>query len=189
MARSKSTSKRSDKGKSPPAKSTWDERVIRFLVPWRREILGLIIFVVSVISLLALIGLTRSGLLAPWTELLKQIAGWGVYFLCLSGAVFGIYIMIARMTLPVRVKPGQVVGFELIFLIVLAISHLWIGNGLGGALAGEGGGLVGWALSEPIFEFFGPLLTFSLYMVLFITGIALLLRIGLTDVVGWLNRS
>ncbi len=189
MTRSKTKAKKSEKGQSPTARSTWDERVIRSLIPWRREILGLIIFVVSVISLLALIGLTRSGLLAPWTDLLRQIAGWGVYLLCITGIVLGIYIMIARMTLPVRVKPGQVVGFELIFLIVLAISHLWFGNGLGGALAGEGGGLIGWALSEPIFEFFGPLLTFSLYMVLFVIGIALLLSIGWTDLVGWLNRS
>lgn len=117
------------------------------------------------------------------------MAGWGVYLLCLTGAALGIYIMIARMTLPARIKPGQIVGFELMFLIVLAISHLWFGNGLTGALAGEGGGLIGWALSEPVIEFLGPLLSFLIYALFFLVGLTLLLSIGWTDIVGWLNRA
>ncbi len=189
MARSKSNrSSQTNNDKAQP-QSTWDDRVIRQLIPWRKEILGLLIFLTAILTLLALLGLTASGLLEPWTTFLRQLAGWGIYPLVLTVAGLGLYLVISRMELPYRVKPGQVIGLELLLLAVLALVHLAAGGGLMGALAGRGGGLVGWALSDPLVDFLGPFLTALFIFILFFSGLVLLLRITWRSTIDWLNRT
>lgn len=190
MARSKSNpSSRRSRKKPDQSHKTWDERLITTLLPWRRELAGFLLFLVSIITLLALLGLTGSGLLDPWTRLLRQVAGWGVYPLVLTIAGLGLYILLNRMELPLRGKPGQFIGLELILLVLLAFVHLVLGEGLMGALSGRGGGLIGWALSEPLLEFLGPFLTVLILFTLLVIGLALVLRITWADVILWLNRT
>ena len=190
MARSKSTrSSRSSRKKPAQSQSTWDERLIRRLLPWQREVLGLILFLVSVLTLLALFGLTGSGLLEPWTNLMRQVAGWGIYPLVLTIIGMALYILLSRMELPFRVHPSQVIGLELILVALLPLVHLVVGEGLMGALAGRGGGLIGWALSEPLVDFFGPFLTVLFIFTLLFFGLALLIRITWGHTILWLNRA
>ena len=49
----------------------------------------------------------------------------------------------------------------------MALSHLVGGYSLADAFAGRGGGLIGWALSEPLFDFLGPFLAGLVYLALF----------------------
>ena len=190
MARSKSnpSSRRSRKKPDQPNK-TWDERLITTLLPWRRELTGFLLFLLAILTILALLGLTGSGLLDPWTRLLRQIAGWGVYPLILTVAGLGLYILLHRMELPVKGNPAQFIGLELILLALLAFVHMILGEGLVGALAGRGGGLIGWALSEPLVEFLGPLLTVFIIFTLLVFGMALVLKITWGDIILWLNRA
>jgi S-DNA-T family DNA segregation ATPase FtsK/SpoIIIE len=144
---------------------------------------------VAIITFLALLGLTGSGLLDPWTRLLRQIAGWGVYPLILTVAGLGLYILLSRIELPVRGNPAQFIGLEMMLLALLAFVHLILGEGLVGALAGRGGGLIGWALSDPLLEFLGPLLTLFIIFILLVFGLALVLKITWRDIILWLNRT
>ncbi len=188
MARSKSrsSSRKSPDPKAPPP--TWDERLIRQLLPWQKEIAGLLLFVAAVITLLGLLDLTKSGLLAPWTRLLRQFAGWGAYPLTLIVAAAGILIVLRRVEKPFTISTGQVIGLELILLAALSFTHLLFGQQLVGALSGKGGGLLGWALSDPLVDFVGPVLTALLHLSQFAWGVALILRITWADVIRWLNR-
>ncbi len=156
-----------------PSQTTWDERVINSLLPWRLEIAGLGIFLFSVITLLALPGWTAAGWLRSWASILKQVFGWGAYPLCLSAAGGGLHLSLRTVQRPYRIRATQVVGFELILLTLLPLSHLFSGATLATAHTGKGGGLVGWALSEPLFNFFGPILAGLLYLVLLVWGITL----------------
>ena len=54
-----SSSSSGNRGNKQPAPSTWDERFISQLMSWRQEVVGLLLFVVSVISMLALLNLTE----------------------------------------------------------------------------------------------------------------------------------
>lgn len=189
MARSKRNRSSQSNNKEVQPQSTWDDRLIRELIPWRREILGLLIFLAAMLTFLALLGLTASGLLEPWTTFLRRLAGWGIYPLVLIIAGLGLYLLLSRLELPYHVKPGQVIGLELLLLAVLALLHLAVGGGLMGALAGRGGGLIGWALSDPLVEFLGPFLTALFIFVLFSSGLVLLLRITWRLTIEWLNRT
>ncbi|UCG23876.1 MAG: hypothetical protein JSW55_17345, partial [Chloroflexota bacterium] len=189
MARSKSSSTNRSRKGTPQSPPTWDERLIRQLLPWRRELAGLLLFVASVITFLALLNLTQTELLATWTTLLRQIAGWGVYPMCLIVAGLGLYLILARFEGLVHISGGQVIGLELALLTAMALVHLLFGGGLTGALSGRGGGVIGWALSEPLASFLGPFLTGLLILAVSLFGLALILRVKWADIIRWLNRA
>ena len=147
------------------------------------------LFVLATITLLGLVGLTHSSLLEPWIGLWRQLAGWGAYPLFLILAGFGIYQLIRRLDLPYELHSGQVIGLELLLLTMMALIHMALGDGLSGALAGVGGGLVGWALSEPLMDFLGPFLAILLILILAVLGLSLIVRIGWSDIIRWLNRA
>ncbi|MFL7839787.1 MAG: DNA translocase FtsK [Candidatus Promineifilaceae bacterium] len=180
MARSKTTTSRSRKKTPPPV--TWDEKIINKLMPYRVEMAGILIFLLAVVTILALFGVTNSSWLSWWTSLLDQTFGWGAVALCLMAAAAGIHISLRKVERPYEIRPAQVIGLELILLTALALSHQLSGGDLVDAYQGEGGGLVGWALSEPPIDFLGPVLTGILYLALFSWGIMLLLGLRWHDV-------
>ena len=172
MARTKSSSTPSKKPSSPPP--TWDERLISKLMPYRLELVGVLLFLLAVITFLALLGITKSDWLVWWTSLLYQAFGWGAYVLSLLLAATGIHMILRKVERPYHIRPAQVIGLELILLPALALSYQFSGATLVDAYQGKGGGLIGWALSEPLLEFLGPFLTGFLHFTLLAWGVALL---------------
>jgi S-DNA-T family DNA segregation ATPase FtsK/SpoIIIE len=193
MARSKSTpasrKRRTKKDTPSQTPNTWDERLIQGLRPYWREIGGLTLFIIGAVTLLSFLGLTDSGLLSTWRGLLIGLAGWGVYPLCLTFIIAGLRVFFRRVQQPFTIWPSQIVGLEMLLLTLLPLSHIFIGEGLQGALRGQGGGLVGWALSEPLVEFLGPPLTAVLYITFTAWGLALLLRVRWHNIIEWLNHT
>jgi S-DNA-T family DNA segregation ATPase FtsK/SpoIIIE len=187
MARSKSPSRNSSKRPPEPPPPTWDERVINTLIPWRVEIAGLILFVLAMITLFALPGLTTAGWLAGWTRLLRVLFGWGAYPLCFSLAAAGLHLALRQKGRPYHIQPAQVIGLELILLTALPLSHQFSGATLAQAYLGKGGGLVGWALCRPLLDFFGPLLTDLFYFGLLAWGIGLIVGVSWDDLLQGLN--
>ena len=173
MARSKSTTTRSRK-QAPPPPITWDEKLISGIVPYRVELAGTLMLLVAVVTVLAMLDLTRSNWLSWWTSLLDQTFGWGIYALCFLLAALGIHMILRKVDKPYTVRPAQVIGFELILLTALALSSQISSSTLQDAYAGRGGGLVGWALAQPLLDFLGPFLTIALYAFLLLWGLALL---------------
>jgi DNA segregation ATPase FtsK/SpoIIIE, S-DNA-T family len=194
MARTKSspTSSRSTRSKNKPdtaVRPTWDDILIDRLLPWRIEMAGLALFLIAVLTLIGALGPADSGGLGGWSRLMRQLAGWGVFPLCLSLAVTGLHVALRRVPRPYHVWPGQVIGFELILLATLPLSHLLWGGNLATALAGRGGGVIGWALAEPLVDFLGPLLAGMVYLGLLLWGSALLLRLTWYDAILALRRA
>ena len=189
MTRSKSSP--TNRGRKEPEQPapTWDERLIGQLLPWRRELAGLLLFAVAVITLLALLNLTQAGLLSTWTRFLRQLAGWGVFPMSLIVAALGLYLILSRFEGIIHISVGQVIGLELALLTVLALVHLVFDGGLDGALSGRGGGVIGWALSEPLLMFLGPFLTGLFIFLLTIVSLALIARLKWADIIRWLNRA
>ncbi|MCA9933707.1 MAG: DNA translocase FtsK 4TM domain-containing protein [Ardenticatenaceae bacterium] len=181
MARKKSPPTRTP----APAPPTWDERAINALMPWRVEIVGVGLFLFAMITILALPGWTKADWW--WTKLLREIFGWGAYPLFLTVAAAGLHVALRKVERPYHIHPRQVIGLELILLTLLPLSHQFTRATLAEAHLGKGGGLVGWALSEPLLAFFGPILTGLLYLALLIGGLSLITSIGWQHVQQWLQ--
>ncbi|MCA9876090.1 MAG: DNA translocase FtsK 4TM domain-containing protein, partial [Anaerolineales bacterium] len=185
MTRKASTRAPKSEPVPPP---TWDERFINSLIPWRVEIAGGALCLFALITLLALPGLTEAAWSGWWTSLLRQVFGWGAYPLFFILAAVGLHLAIRKVKRPYHFQASQVVGLELLLITALPLSHLLTNSNLSDAYRGLGGGLVGWALSEPLLELIGPLLTSIVYAVLLLWGFALLVNYTWLDMLETLNR-
>jgi S-DNA-T family DNA segregation ATPase FtsK/SpoIIIE len=185
MTKSKPSRRRNAPPTPPP---TLDERIVDFLGKWRLEIFGGLLFLFSIIVLLALPGWNKAGWLIWMTSLLKELFGWGAYIVCLTTAAFGLHLALRRMERPYHIRTAQIIGFELLFLTSLPLSHVITNATLADAYLGKGGGLFGWALSLPLIDFFGPFLTGLLYTALFTLGVNLIIGTTWDDLLQFLKR-
>lgn len=165
---------------------TLDERLIAFAGPRQKEILGVVIVAAGAFSLLALSGLPLGVLAEWWKSTLQSVFGWGSWILALSIAFGGLHLALHAIGRPWKITPAQVIGFELVFVISLALTHLTAASeedvALALAAAGKGGGYLGWALSIPLVEALGMLLTWLILASTWLFGIALVFRVTADDV-------
>ncbi|MCW5862175.1 MAG: DNA translocase FtsK 4TM domain-containing protein [Anaerolineae bacterium] len=177
-------------GETPaPEPRSWDERLIDGLAVRRREVAGVLLFLLATITLLALAGLTQAGWLTWWTRLLRQIFGWGAYGVAVFIAALGVYVTLGRERLPPLPSAGRVAGLVVLIVTLMAASHLIGGYSLADAFAGRGGGVVGWALSEPLFDFLGGFLSALVYLALLFWAAMLLAGRTADDLRRWLERA
>ena len=167
MARTKSSSRKTPE----PPPPTWDERLINSLMPWRIEIAGIILFTVSFLIFLALLSLPNNACPGVWLCLFREGFGWGAYPLLLSLSAGGLHMTLRQVERPYEIHVAQVIGFELVLLTLLPLTYQLSGTTLPEAHVGKGGGLVGWALSEPLLDFFGAFLTNGFYLLLLAYGV------------------
>jgi DNA segregation ATPase FtsK/SpoIIIE, S-DNA-T family len=158
----------------PPVPETWDEHLVDGVLSYRFELAGIFLFLLAIVTLLALLGLTQADWLVWWTRLLRELLGWGAYVACILVAAGGIHLALRRVEKPYNFRASQVIGLELAVITLMGLSHLIRGLSLADAFAGKGGGLVGWALSEPLVEFFGPFLATLIYLSMIFLSVMLM---------------
>lgn len=156
-------------------------------MPWRIELAGLALFLTSFLILLALLSLPNDACPGIWICLFREGFGWGAYPLLLSLAAGGLHLTLRQVERPYHIHAAQIIGFELILLTLLPFSYQLSKATLPQAHLGKGGGLVGWALSVPLLDFFGTFLTNSFYMLLLAYGISLMIGITWDDFLRGLN--
>ncbi|NLF64233.1 MAG: DNA translocase FtsK [Chloroflexi bacterium] len=181
------TSSRSKTGRTTEPPATWDEKLIQYLLPRRVELGGLLLIVISILTLIALIGLAPGTWINVWARYWWQFVGWSAYPLWLLLGACGLYLVFRR-TLSFRLHPVQLLGTELILLALLPLSYLVSGGTLERAAGGRSGGLVAWALVTPVQDYLGALLTGLLYLALLGWGVILVSRLSWHDAITGMRR-
>jgi S-DNA-T family DNA segregation ATPase FtsK/SpoIIIE len=150
------------------------------LAPWKLEIAGLALVLVAAGTGLALSDLPLGKLASAWGQTMRQAFGWGAWIVALTVAFAGLHLALRRAGRPWRVTLPQIIGVELLFLALLALTHLpWAAESeeaLYRAAAGRGGGYVGWAMSIPLADGVGALIAGLLLGLLGLYGAALVFR-------------
>lgn len=184
-------SNNSKEASSPQPPPTLDEQLIDALRPWLVEIGGISMALLALAGLLAAVGWNHSAFLLGLTGWISYFFGWWAYVILLLLIGVGIHIATRRVAdkRPYHFTTKQIVGVELLLLTALPLSHLLSGNDLTGAQIGRGGGLIGWALSEPLLDFFGRLPTYAFYFLLLLAGLAFVFSITLKTVIHWFERT
>jgi DNA segregation ATPase FtsK/SpoIIIE, S-DNA-T family len=118
------------------------------LRPPNNKTLSVALLVVGLVALLLLL----PGLFGTAASPFQVALGWGAFFVCAALVGGGVGIHFApelRRRLPWRssweFSWKAVALAELLLLLLLILTHLAIDSSLEAALAGQGGGLVGWA--------------------------------------------
>ncbi len=163
------------------------------LRPYRQEIIGGILLLLTTITLLSLLALTQGSLSDLWAAFFTQLFGWAAIPAVLLLGLLGAALTFGRLkdeayTLPLDI----VVGLELLVVVGLSGLHLLAAPDSEQAVRlaqdGGGGGFVGWGLSSFFVELLGLPLTGLLLFLLGATGIALTFRLGMGDVTYWADR-
>jgi S-DNA-T family DNA segregation ATPase FtsK/SpoIIIE len=166
------------------ADSNW-QKFIELIRPVQREVAGLLLLALSLITFLALFSVTSGAWSDWWAAFLRASFGWGAYPAALVIGGSGLILLLDSPYL--TFSPETIIGLELLFASGLTLLHIlsFPPNSLALAESGGGGGYVGWALSAILAEVIGPILTFFVYLLLFFLGLALISRPTSQDLRQW----
>jgi S-DNA-T family DNA segregation ATPase FtsK/SpoIIIE len=166
--------------RQPKASFNIFEILQRRLSPLQRELMGLGLLVLAIITLLSLFSVTSGALSDGWAILLRQLFGWGTIPVAVGVGWLGILLLLGSLrdeSVPL-LRWDVIIGVELIFIAGLSLLHLFVGGdeALATALAGAGGGLVGWGVSTLLTDLVGKWVTGAILALFSMAGVGLLIR-------------
>ena len=183
MRKATSPAKADKKSKSKTEKAPEPRRrELRYRVGVRsREIIGVLLIALALLSLLALSNLTRGSLSDGWSSLLYGLFGWGAFaFAAMLGAL-GV-LVIARTQNIVPATPWRsIIAIEIAFFAFLPVltafgafedEDLWRM-----ITQGNGGGVVGWGLLTIVAPIFSRHAAGFLYLAILIVALTFGLRL------------
>jgi S-DNA-T family DNA segregation ATPase FtsK/SpoIIIE len=156
----------------------------------QRDVLGLAVLVLAVLTFLGLLGVSSGQVLSWWALVARQTLGWFVYPVTAVLALLGVWLVWERLDRRLPITPAMLVGLELLLVAALVIGHLpFVLRGdstsaLQAAEEGRGGGYVGWALAVLLVENVGVPITVILLLALLALSIYLLIPFTWQDLQG-----
>lgn len=119
-----------------------------------RDIVGILLLSLALISFLAIPGWTQGKLLTPWIKFLETWFGWGSYLVVITLGVIG-SLLLRRSEDPL--PWGRLITLEIAAFLTLGLLTVMGGRPLSLAEAGLGGGRVGWGLDYFLSKLITPL--------------------------------
>ncbi len=113
------------------------------------DLKGLVLLLVSIITLMALLDLGPGALNAPMARALRWLVGWGAFPLALLVGIIGLLVLL-RFWGDRAVNWGRALALELLALCGLGLLTLAVNPSLSWqtATAGQGGGALGWLVAS-----------------------------------------
>jgi DNA segregation ATPase FtsK/SpoIIIE, S-DNA-T family len=183
MSKSTSRAKADTKSKTKVEKAPEPRRrQLRYSVGVRsREIAGVLLIALALLSLLALSNLTRGSLSDWWSDGLYWLFGWGAFLFAIMLGAIGVLI-IARTQNIVLVTPWKsVIAIEVAFFAFLPVltafgafedKDMW-----SMIIAGNGGGVVGWGLLMIVTPILSRYVAGFIYLAITIVALTIGLRL------------
>ena len=156
----------------------------------QREILGVLLVALGVVTVLALLSITKGALCESWVTLLRRVWGWGVYPVALAVIVGGVYLLGKDLREHFSIPSRGIFGSELLFLSLLGLSHLAATPEQAFRLAedGGGGGYVGWTVSYFVIAAVGQSAAFVILLMVACLGLVLVTSLTWDDLKQVLTR-
>ncbi|MCS7179241.1 MAG: DNA translocase FtsK [Anaerolineae bacterium] len=158
--------------------------------PVAQQVLAVGLILLSLLTFLTLLRITSGRWTDAWLRTLQLLFGWGAVPVAFAIGWGGVLILQHHLERPVPWRWRPVVGLELLFFGLLALTHLLLGRRDPWALvqSGWGGGMVGWALAHILSLYLGPLVAGVLLAIFTLLGLGLAMDWTLDDVREWLRR-
>ena len=129
------------------------EGIGRVLVRFERygwDVFGIFLMVLSLLTILVLVGLTAGSFISPWGDFIKRWIGGSSYFAAILTAYLGLVVVRRRLQPDARVNLGQVLALEGLLFGLMTLLAIGGGVSLERADAGLDGGIIGWGLAHLI---------------------------------------
>ena len=159
-------------------------RGINWRAALRADAAGVALLLLGGVTLLSLASPVRGDLTAAWLQVLRTGVGVGVWLVPFWMAAAGLWLISRAVGRRPQVGWRRPTGAALLNLIALGIAHLMVSaaDPLQDALAGRGGGLVGYALSESLWSGIGPAAAIPILLILALIGLFLLTELSVEDI-------
>ncbi|MGA7193205.1 MAG: DNA translocase FtsK 4TM domain-containing protein, partial [Anaerolineales bacterium] len=139
-----------------------------------RDVTGVLLIAIALMSLLALWNLTSGILLTPWSEFLLKWFGWGSYIIVLAIGYGGLNLL-RRDDKPLGLI--RILSLELAALLTLGLFAVIGSDSLVRAEAGQDGGRLGWSIVYLLDKYIGSiwsaLILFLLWLLTILAGFGL----------------
>ena len=155
-----------------PAPSDWLDRFEHFNLHfgrYLRDIGGVLLVAVALMSLLALWNLSSGILLTPWSDFLSKWFGWGSY-VAIVAIGYGGFLLLRRAGRPLGLI--RLLSLELAALLTLALLAVLGGDSIVRAEAGLDGGRLGWGIAFLLDKYIGQVWSASVLFALWILMVA-----------------
>ena len=141
----------------PPSEFDFWEDLKESMPPWINEVVGFALIIFGILSFISLYIASDALVAVTWANMLTALFGDGAIFVAGALSAFGVVLWLPKVGLRFRLSSARMLALEIIFLSVLAILHLGNSDTELRALAraGQGGGLIGWGLSYPLYWILG----------------------------------
>ena len=138
------------------------------LPPWINEVVGFALIVFGILSFVSLFVASDALVAVTWAEMLNSLFGDGS--ILIAGTIFalGLVLWLPKAGIRLQLSAARLLALEIIFLSILAVLHLLQSDSELRALAraGQGGGLIGWGLSYPLFWILGRRAALAVFAIL-----------------------
>jgi S-DNA-T family DNA segregation ATPase FtsK/SpoIIIE len=161
-------------------RDVWDN-VLDVIPPWGDEIIALMLIIFGILSFLSVFNVAGDASIPQaWASTLQSLFGYGSLIVSAFILCLGVILLLPNIGIQVHFPTRRIIALELGFLSSLALLHLITSRTVemrALARAGEGGGLVGWALTGPISTLIGSVTVTTLHVVVFIVSLALVIGV------------
>ena len=156
----------------------------------RPEVGGILLLLVALLTLLSLIPVERGVVMQRWIDLLRLGVGWGVWLMPVFFVGLGLWLIFRGLDRELGVERERPVGAVLLFVLLLALVHLVAGGDEPQTLAaqGDGGGYLGYAVSNLLVSALGTPATVLVLVTLSIISLMMVFGVWLDDVWAALKR-
>ena len=150
----------------------------------RPEMVGILLLLVGLLTLLSLIPVERGTLMEGWISLLQTGVGWGVWLMPIGFGGVGLWLIFVGLGREPDIEREKPWGALLLFLFGLALLHLVAGGDDPQLLAeeGDGGGYVGYLLSQLLVSGLGTLGAWLVLAALSIVSLMMVLGMSLGEI-------
>jgi DNA segregation ATPase FtsK/SpoIIIE, S-DNA-T family len=145
-----------------------------------REGLALVLLFLAIISVIALFAPDAGAIVRPWHDVLSTLLGWGIAFA--APLLAGFAVMLWMKTMPAE-RWMAASGAALVALALLGMFHLAVGGGAEAVETGEGGGALGFAVSEVISAAVGAVGAWIVLVLLAAVGLLLYFNMTIGDLI------
>ncbi len=167
---------REDQVQKYTLKSDFWDSILDIVPPWFGEVVGFILVVFGVLSLLSVLNVTADASVSiAWSTALTTAFGYGALVVSIGIFALGLIVLLREFGMNVHFSLSRVLALEISFLAMLALIHLATGGTEPRAVAraGQGGGAIGWALSNPLATLLSPTVAVAFFTSVLVIGIAM----------------
>ncbi len=157
---------------------------------FRGEVAGLLLIALALVTLFSILSVSQGAITATWLNLLFLAFGYGAYVTPFGFGAAGLWLVLKSLGREPEIEPEKPVGVAVLFLLGLAVLHMFPSPVPPRQLAasGNGGGYLGWLLSQALVRGLGGVGAWIVAVAGLLVGVLMTAGISLLEMAAFVRQ-